>query len=322
MIQDSISVALFIRIVISVTVILCSAYLISKVNIDFSSMRKTIARDLLYKINRFIRLEDKRIEESLFKSPNSMQNRYNMFLNDLRIDIEFLNKISLSFFKILLFIVSFIVTLIIVYISNNLILAIMFPLFYLTIVCILYSMSLYHKQKRISDVIETENLLSIEMNADFNNIVKKNISQIPISVQEFYRQYLTDTNSFNFTEEDALRKLKLSLGKVSYDFLSKVKVLVTDNPEGHIKTFRDIVALNNIRKLARDELNKTMRRIFNRFLGALFMAYALLFVEVIVIKAVRWFIFSTVPGQILFIVDIIILLYVYLRINMMKAEVL
>jgi len=310
----------YIRIVVLVTFLLASGLLISMLKIDMNSMRKSFIRSIIININRYIRKKDAKIEEELFKNRNTFENKYNQFLNELRIDIELFNGISLTFFKTLLYIVSGFVTFLLVSITGNWLLIVTYPLIAICIVCVLFSTSLHHKQRRIIDVIDTENLLSIEMRRGFNTVVRDNLNRIPVSIREYYEDYLNNVENLNYNSEEALRILKMSLGNVSYDFLSKVNIEMNYREEGTIETFKDIVELNNIRKLARSELNKTMRRIFNQFVVALIMALALLVLEIIMIKAVRWFYLKFFMGQILTIVNIMVVLAVYLRINIMKAE--
>lgn len=310
----------YIRIVVLITFLLSSALLISMLKLDMNSMRKSFIRTIILKINKYIRKHDALIEESLFKNRNTFKNKYNQFLNELRIDIELFNGISLTFFKILLYFISGFITFLLISITGNWLLLVTYPLIVICIVCILFSTSLHHKQRRIIDVIDTENLLSIEMRRGFNTVVKDNLTRIPISIREYYADYLNNVENLNYPSEDALRILKMSLGNISYDFLSKVNIEMNYREEGTIETFKDIVELNNIRKLARSELNKTMRRIFNQFIVALIMALVLLLLEILMIKAVRWFYLKFFIGQILTIVNIMVVLAVYLRINIMKAE--
>lgn len=313
-------IAFYIRIVVLITFFLIMFSLISFLSLDVNVMRKSLIRTLRIKINKYIRDNDKRIEEQLFKNSNSFSSKYNQFLNELRIDLEMFSHVNLTFFKIILYSITGFITFLCISILGSWYLVILFPLIFIAILSILLSISLSAKQRRIIDVIDTENLLSIEMRRGFNNVVRDNLNRIPVSIRQYYLEYLTNTEQFNYNSEDALRILKLSLGKVSYNFLDKVNIEMNYREEGTIEGFKDIVELNNIRKLARNELNKTIRNIFSQFMGALILTSGLLLLEILMIKAVRWFYFRFIAGQILLIINIIIILGFYLRINMMKAD--
>lgn len=313
----------YIKIIISISIILAILVICSFITFDINSMRKNFIGSIIRGINTYIKKQEEDMRNKMFKGQmNPLYYKWNRFMNGLKIDIPVFETIPVTQFKWLLYIISVVSSIIISFILfNNILLFPILAIIILTmILCYLYSSTVRRRYNRLVDSITTENILSGNMDTGFLADVKMHINNIPSSIRKQYQQYVMNIEKLNYPSEEALKILDLDIGGYSSDFLNNVNIYENYREEGFINVFKDVVELNNIRKIARDKMEALMQRITIDFNIAFIISYGLFLVCLVCIPYFRKFYLETTPGQVIFIINLIILAVVYLRLATLKAE--
>ena len=307
--------------VVIVSAILCLCLLYNMIKFDTNAFKKSLSRKFKKAIDTFIYEKDKKLEAVIEK--NNLPAKLNLFLYDIKIDLELFKDATLYQFKLIIYAISFLISVSIglFVFSNILTVLFLFPLIYIAVVSMLFFNIVNKKRQRLLDIITTENLLSIEMNRGFDTVVRDNINNIPASVRDSYNNYLINKERLNYSSEEALHKLRIELGTYSWNFLSKVNLYENyRETESDVEMFKDIVILNQIRLRGYNEVDKVVRSVRSSFWVAIGMSVILWILEFIAIKAVRWFYLSFFVGQILLILNILLLILVNLRLQILNSE--
>ena len=305
-------------------IILTILAIIYGLNLIFSKryvnyFKKSFFQNFKKQINNFV------IKHSIEYTPRKfyLLQRYDTFLQRIKINFNFFNQLSLIYFKLEIYLISLIISIFIGYIIGNM--WMVFPFLLITIITsisILYSTSIRQTYDRIIECINIENLLSpiLVTNIDFINIVENNISYFPLIVKKPYENFLRNTKTLNYPISKALHILDEELGYYSSNFLSDVEILMDYTQKGFSKKFEDTIEENGIKILARNRMERLITEINIDFTTGFLISYGLLILEFITIIPVRTFYLKTDIGQILFVINILLLAFMYFVINLLKAQ--
>lgn len=313
----------FNKIVIIVTVILILISIFSNITLNTVYIRKSIGQRISVFINTFIRKQEEAyVIKMNTNSIHPLMRKFNILMARLKMEMPLFSPFPLTLFKYFIYFVSFIASFTIsLLVFNNIFLIVpLFAIVIITIICGLFSITIKSRLKRIIDCIECENLLAANVaSSSFLLNVKRSLESIPLTLKKSYSQYITNIEMLNYNSEEALNLLDAETGYFSHDFISNINIYENYRVKGFENIFKDVAELNNIRKLARDRMDFIIKKISKDFLIAFLISYGSLIAEIVLSEVLSKFYFKNTVGQIIFIIDLLLLAYMYLRINMLKA---
>lgn len=244
------------------------------------------------------------------------------FLNDLIIDLELKGRgcTPYEFLFILLVGTLLVSTGIACLLFNNAVLIpFVYPIAFIVITCILYTKGNAAHDRRIEATLQSENAVCNNIKHGVVVAVRNSIDLIPLDVRDAYKDFLDNVEAKNVHIKTALLELNNNLGSMTDDFIKKCIVLETEEEKGIAGMFADIVEVNNIKS----EIRINMKRKFEEvsFMIAILLGAIMLFLCVFIAlyEILQNFYLRNPFGQMIILIDVLILVLVYMYILKQKA---
>ena len=253
----------------------------------------------------------------------SKRSKLYKFLNDLTIDLG-LKRRGVTPYEFLLFglVGALFISLVLGFIVfRNAIMSILaFPAITIGIFCILYTKANMAHDLRIESVIEAENIICNSIKSGVVVAVKISIDSMPVSVRDEFRNFLDNVEYNNFHIKTALLELNNNLGSIADDFISKCIMFELEEEEGLVGIFKDVVEINNIKTAQRTNMKRNFEQVMTEFLMGLGMILLFLFGAIAIYPSLQSFYFRNTLGQLLLIIDLIIVVLEFMYITMLRAK--
>lgn len=188
-----------------------------------------------------------------------------------------------------------------------------------TILCGLYTKANLAHDNRIEDVINAENIISNNIEKGVLVAVKDNFDSLPRMLQPSFRVFIDDIESKNYHIKTALEILNSNLGTVSDDFIQKCITFELEEEAGLAGIFKDVVEVNNIRSELRINMKRKFEKVTTEFIICVFMVFVFLGGAISIYPILRTFYFGNILGQIILMIDIIILVAEFVYITALRA---
>lgn len=245
------------------------------------------------------------------------------FINDLIIDLGLKSKgiTPISFIIIILVGSAFISLVICKLAFDNILLSIFsYPIITVAVVCTLYTRANMAHDLRIEAVIEAENIISNNIKGGVVVSIRNSMYMMPEIVRGDFRDFLDNVDYKNFHIRIALMELNNSLGSVSDDFIKKCIEFETQEEHGIIGMFNDVVELNNIKTELRNEMKRSFEQIFANFVIGATMIFTFLGGTLVIFENVANFYFNNIIGQLILIIDALIIISEFVFITYLRAK--
>lgn len=244
-------------------------------------------------------------------------------INDLIIDLGLKGKgiTPISFIIIILSGSALLSLVMCKIVFNNVMLSILsYPIITVAVVCTLYTRANMAHDLRIEAVIEAENIISNNIKGGVVVSIRNSMYMMPEIVRGDFRDFLDNVDYKNFHIRTALMELNNSLGSVSDDFIKKCIEFETQEEHGIIGMFNDVVELNNIKTELRNEMKRSFEQIFANFVIGATMIFVFLGGTLVLFDNVANFYFNNIIGQMILIVDALIIISEFVFITYLRAK--
>ena len=286
--------------------------------------RKYGAKLINYIGGRINKLEERYHRDLLIGKLNlkSKRVKHYRFLNDLIIDLELKGRgcTPYEFLFILLTGTLLLSTGVACLIFNNAVLIpFVYPIVFIVLVCVLYTKGNVAHDRRIEATLQSENAVCNNIRHGVVVAVRNSIDLIPLDVRDAYKDFLDNVETKNVHIKTALLDLNNNLGSMTDDFIRKCIVLETEEEKGIVGMFADIVEVNNIKS----EIRIHMKRKFEEvtFMIAILLGAIMLFLVLFIAlyEILQNFYLRNPIGQMIILIDILILVLVYMYILKQRA---
>ena len=174
-------------------------------------------------------------------------------------------------------------------------------------------------EMRIAAVIESENIICNNVHNGVLVAVKQNINIIPEETRPYFRDFIDNIEIKNYHIKTALLELNMQLGSMSDDFIKKCIVFELEEERGVADMFQDVVELNNIKTDLRTKMKHQLEEKVNEMRISVVMIAIFLFVIIAVYPSVRSMYFNTVVGNVILVIDILLLIIIYVVATVVRA---
>lgn len=287
---------------------------------------KELFLQMIYKTFRKIKRKEQRYQHDYEIGKLNDKNqkvKLHRFLHELIIDLK-LNNYNITPYEFLFFILlggALISILISVLVFAKISLSlIIFPITTIGLTCILYTKANIAHDKRIEAVIESENIICNNIKDGIVVAVRNNINVFPKEVKYAFAIFLDDVENKNYHIKSALLNLNNNLGTISNDFIKKCIVFETEEEHGVAEMFLDIVEINNIKTELRTNIKRSIEEIKAQFILGTIMILLFLGGVIAIYDVVAQFYFKNTIGQILLIVDALIIILEFVYITYLRAK--
>lgn len=245
------------------------------------------------------------------------------FLNDLIIDLGLKEKGCTPYeFLWVLILGSLLVGLImgLLVFNNTFMIIPVTPIAFIGITCALYTKANVAHDRRIESVLESENVICNNIKGGVVVAVRNSINLMPLEVRDTYRDFLDDVESKNTHIRTALLELNNNLGSIADDFIKKCIVLETEEEKGIAGMFQDIVEINNIKS----EIRLDMKRRFEKVMHYIYIAVSAIFLflggGIAIYPILQNFYFRKPFGQIVLLMDMLVMVLIFVYVTKKRAE--
>lgn len=283
-------------------------FLGSRVN----AMEQTYQRDLLIG----------RIKEVEKNGRRNRKVKHYRFLNDLIIDLGLKERGCTPYeflFALLLFTFIGSITFASFVFRNTALIIFIYPLLFIGVVCALYTKANVAHDRRIDAILESENAICNNIKNGVVVAVRNSIDLIPLEVRNIYRDFLDDVESKNIHIVTALQSLNNNLGSITDDFIKKCCVLETEEEKGMANMFKDIVEVNNIKTEIRTDMKRKFEKVVLMFLFLMGLVSLFIVGMIVIYPVIRRFYLHNPVGQIILIIDALIMVGEFVYITKQKA---
>ena len=245
------------------------------------------------------------------------------FLNDLIIDLG-LKKKGMTPYEFLLIVAigSLLVSLFIgIILFRHAIMSVLsYPIVFAGILCSVYTKGNVEHDTRIEAIIEAENIICNSITSGVVVAIRENIDAIPMQVRNEFKDFLDNMEFKNYYIETALLDLCNQLGSISEPFINKCIMLETREEQGIAGLFQDIVEINNIKLVKRTKMKKKFEEEEMKFVISAVMILVFLVGVIAIYPFVRVFYFTNTIGQLLLILDALIIIGEFVYITYRRAK--
>lgn len=288
---------------------------------------------LLIGLDKFTRLVGRRVNRlderykrnvevgKLRDGSNSV--RLYKFMNDLTIDLGYKRK-GVTPYELMLFIlvISVVVSLLIgeIVFRSLLLSFLAFIPVLLSVCCILYTKANISHDSRIEAVILAENIISANIDRGVVVAIRTNIESMPISIKSEFTKFLDRVETQNYYIETALLELGASLGSISDDFISKCITFELEEEAGLAGIFKDVVEVNNIKTELRIDMKHQFEAVTFDFIISATMVFVFLIGAIAIYPILQRFYFRMIVGQLLLLVDFMLVVFEFVYITYLRAK--
>ena len=273
-------------------------------------------------INKAERDYERNLEIGRYKQ-KSVRVKVYKFLNDLTIDLD-LKASGYTPYTLLFFIVA--VSVVIAFIVSNIVFRNLWlfifalPIVFAAISCFLYTRANIAHDSRIDDVIASENIISNNVSKGVVVSIRMNLDSFPIKLQPVFREFVDSVETRNTHVRTALLELGSNLGSVSDDFIQKCITFELEEEHGLVGIFNDVVEVNSIKSEFRIYMKRKFEEVMFEFLIGLGMIFFFLGGIIALYPMLQKFYFTNILGQILLLLDGLIVVSEFVYITYLRAQ--
>ena len=273
-------------------------------------------------INKAERDYERNLEIGRYKQ-KSVRVKVYKFLNDLTIDLD-LKASGYTPYTLLFFIVA--VSFVIAFIVSNIVFRNLWlfifalPIVFAAISCFLYTKANIAHDSRIDDVIASENIISNNVSKGVVVSIRMNLDSFPIKLQPVFREFVDSVETRNTHVRTALLELGNNLGSVSDDFIQKCITFELEEEHGLVGIFNDVVEVNSIKSEFRIYMKRKFEEVMFEFLIGLGMIFFFLGGIIALYPMLQKFYFTNILGQILLLLDGLIVVSEFVYITYLRAQ--
>lgn len=273
-------------------------------------------------INKAERDYERNLEIGRYKQ-KSIRVKVYKFLNDLTIDLD-LKSSGYTPYTLLFFIVA--VSVVIAFIVSNIVFRNLWlfifalPIVFAAISCFLYTRANIAHDSRIDDVIASENIISNNVSKGVVVSIRMNLDSFPIKLQPVFREFVDSVETRNTHVRTALLELGSNLGSVSDDFIQKCITFELEEEHGLVGIFNDVVEVNSIKSEFRIYMKRKFEEVMFEFLVGLGMIFFFLGGIIALYPMLQKFYFTNILGQILLLLDGLIVVSEFVYITYLRAQ--
>ena len=245
------------------------------------------------------------------------------FLNDLIIDLGMKKKGATPYeFLAFVLVITLLVSLIFceLVFKSMLMVILMYPIFFIAIMCGLYTKANMEHDQRIEAVIESENIIANNIKDGVIVAVRNSLDLMPIKVRSDFKDFLDNIEHKNLHIRTALLELNNNLGSISDDFIKKCIVFEMEEEHGIVGMFKDVVEINNIKSEMRTDMKRKFEEVSMQFVLGALMIFIFLGGILVVYPEIRDFYFTTLPGRLVLAVDMLIMILEFVFITSLRAK--
>lgn len=245
------------------------------------------------------------------------------FLSELIIDLD-MTQYGITPYE-LLFTTSFI-TVVVVFVGcnilfGNIIIAIpLTPIMLVGVFCVMYTKANIAHDQRIENVIEAENIICNNIKVGVVVAIRDSLDVLPKEVRPEFKDFIDNVEQKNYHVKTALMELNARLGSVADDFIKKCIVFEMEEEHGIAGMFQDIVEINNIKMEMRTEMKRKFEEVKTDFIMGAGMIFAFLAGVLFIFPEVRKFYFTTMLGQLILAIDLLLLIIEFVFITYLRAK--
>ena len=273
-------------------------------------------------INKAERDYERNLEIGRYKQ-KSVRVKVYKFLNDLTIDLD-LKASGYTPYTLLFFIIA--VSVVIAFIVSNIVFRnfwlfiFALPIVFAAISCFLYTRANIAHDSRIDDVIASENIISNNVSKGVVVSIRMNLDSFPIKLQPVFREFVDSVETRNTHVRTALLELGSNLGSVSDDFIQKCITFELEEEHGLVGIFNDVVEVNSIKSEFRIYMKRKFEEVMFEFLVGLGMIFFFLGGIIALYPMLQKFYFTNILGQILLLLDGLIVVSEFVYITYLRAQ--
>jgi len=273
-------------------------------------------------INKAERDYERNLEIGRYKQ-KSVRVKVYKFLNDLTIDLD-LKASGYTPYTLLFFIVA--VSVVIAFIVSNIVFRNLwlfifaFPIVFAAIACFLYTRANIAHDSRIDDVIASENIISNNVSKGVVVSIRMNLDSFPIKLQPVFREFVDSVETRNTHVRTALLELGSNLGSVSDDFIQKCITFELEEEHGLVGIFNDVVEVNSIKSEFRIYMKRKFEEVMFEFIMGLGMIFFFLGGIIALYPMLQKFYFVNIFGQILLLLDGLLIVAEFVYITYLRAQ--
>lgn len=194
------------------------------------------------------------------------------------------------------------------------------PVITIAVFCIMYTKANIAHDARIEAVIEAENIICNNIKIGVVAAIRENLDVLPKQVRPDFRDFIDNVQYKNYHVKTALQELNIKLGSIADDFIKKCTVFELEEEHGIVGMFADVVEVNNIKMEMRVEMKRQFEQVMSDFKVGASMIFAFLGGVLAIYPEIRKFYFTTLIGQIILIIDVIILIAEFVYITYLRAK--
>lgn len=314
------SAAIFMIVVLSILL------LIRISNLPFFKLILSFINFLLSVFGKFINKQEENYHRDLaigkIDEKRKTYKLYN-FLNELIIDLGLL-RTGVTPYELLFIvcILTFIVTAILckIIFGSVLMVIVMFPVVLIGVFCVMYTKANLAHDQRIENVIEAENIICNNIKVGVVVAVRESLDVLPKEIRPDFKDFIDNIEQQNYHIKTALLELNAHLGSVADDFIKKCVVFEMEEEHGIAGMFQDIVEINNINLEMRVEMKRHFEEVKSEFKIGAAMIFAFLGGVLAIFPNVREFYFTTWIGQLIIVIDVLLLILEYVFITYLRAQ--
>lgn len=287
-----------------------------------TSLAKLILKITGKNINKAERDYERNLEIGRYKQ-KSIRVKVYKFLNDLTIDLD-LKASGYTPYTLLFFIIA--VSVVIAFIVSNIVFMNLWlfifalPIVFAAISCFLYTKANIAHDSRIDDVIASENIISNNVSKGVVVSIRMNLDSFPIKLQPVFREFVDSVETRNTHVRTALLELGSNLGSVSDDFIQKCITFELEEEHGLVGIFNDVVEVNSIKSEFRIYMKRKFEEVMFEFLVGLGMIFFFLGGIIALYPMLQKFYFTNILGQILLLLDGLIVVSEFVYITYLRAQ--
>lgn len=244
------------------------------------------------------------------------------FLNDMIIDLGLKAKgcTPYEFMWILLFSALAVSYAVSTLVFNAVYLTIfVFPIALIGIGCGLYTKANVSHDIRIEAIIESENIICNNIKDGTLVAVKNSIDLMPLEVRAEFRDFIDNVEYKNYHIKTALQELNTVLGSVADEFIKKCIVFETEEVKGLLGTFQDIVEINTIKTGIRNTMKRKFEKAMQEFALAAGGIGIFLLAGLIIFPFLREFYLHNPAGQIILLIDALLIIFQFVNVTRARA---
>ena len=281
---------------------------------------------ILYLLGQFIGAEEKRYHRDVAigkLTEKRLKVKIYKFLNDLIIDLGLKVKGANPYsFLFVVAMSSVIISLILgLLIFSSMFLGLLVsPIVFAALMCGIYTKANVAHDTRIEAIIEAENIISNNIKDGVVVAVKNSIEMIPQTVRQEFRDFLDNIEYKNYHIKTALLELGNNLGSVADDFIKKCIIFEMEEEHGLAGIFKDVVEVNNIKTELRNEMKRRFEEVTTEFVIGALMIFIFLGGTMAVFSNVADFYLKTFPGQLILMLDFLIIVTEFVYLTYLRAK--